>query len=340
MPKNSGFKLMNTIRLYNEELTVLHVEDDPLLAHLVKASFQRFGFTGDIITTASVRDAVRQLRDRSTNGKPVNLIISDMQLPDGTGLDLIREVKTDPAWRMTPVIVLSNRAGDGIVNDAYALGASSYIPKESLWSAADGSLHDIYRFWLECAKLPAQIRGDRLQEALERAISLRTRSAELYLRLARAFGREPEESAFWLHRALDEGNLSNLLAFFRNRVHEERASKDIIDRLDSMQAAVKDRLKSAEEQLTAARVPSRDLACQLALELVEALDEEVFAALLGILFPVSSVATPALKARASSQIKDLASHVRERTTDAELRRRADALLALSQRLAAGNERES
>jgi CheY-like chemotaxis protein len=315
--------------LSEDDLIILHVEDDPLLVQVVKASFERFGFRGEMLSAPSVHEAVRVLNEMMLNRRTVSLIITDMQLIDGTGLDLIREVKSDPAWRMTPVIVLSHEVREGIVNDAYALGAGCYVPKAQV---LNGSLHDVYRFWLESAKLPGQEPRDRAQEALERSVGFRTRIARLYLRLAKALSGSHEEEAFWLNRALDEGNLSNLLTFFENRVSEERMPKDLLDRLTSMQIKVRDSLKSAEESLYGFRRPSPELACRIALDLADAVDEEIFAELLGVLFPQSSVATAALKARASSYLRDLATHVPAVTTDVQLRRKADELLEWSRRI--------
>ena len=78
------------------------------------------------------------------------------------------------------------------------------------------------------------------------------------------------------------------------------------------------------------------MACQWALELADAMDEEVFAEACGHLFPKSPVATAALKARAAAQIKELALHILERTEEAELRQKAVLLLDWSQRLISDN----
>ena len=313
-------------------VTILHVEDDPLLSQIVRTAFLRFGFRGEMVAAASVNEAMRFLGEMAQNNRPVNLIISDMQLPDGTGLDLIREVKSEPAWRTTPVIVLSHDAGEGVIKDAYALGACSYIPKANVWNAAQGSLQNLYRYWLENASLPRPGSRDRLQEALERAIALRNRTGELYLRLARAYPEAPEESVFWLNRALGEGNLSNLLAFFRNKVHEGDVPLGMIDRLAGMQGRVKDALRAAEDRLMVGPAPPPELAYRLAIELCDALDEEVFAEALSILFPASAVAAFALKARAALQMKELALHIRDRAEDEELRQKAGSLLDWAHRL--------
>jgi len=315
-----------------KELTILHVEDDALLAHLVKKAFERFGFRGEMLSAGSVSDALGLLHERARNRKPVSLIISDMQLPDGSGLDLIHEVKSDPAWCRTPVIVLSHDVGEGVINDAYALGANSYLPKASGSKNIQGSLQSIYNYWLENAKLPQAGPRDRLQEALERAIGFRTRTAEFYLRLARGSADSPEESAFWLDRALNEGNLSNLLAFFRNKVREQDAPPGMIDRLDGMQQKVRSALAAAEEQVSAVPSLVPALAYRMALAIADALDEGVFAEALGVLFPASAPATTALKARAAAQMEDLASYIWARTADEGLRQKTNALLDLSRRL--------
>ncbi len=321
------------------DMTILHVENDPLLAHVVKAAFQRFGFTGEMINAGSVIEAMHVLNDRMLKKRPVSLIISDMQLSDGTGLDLIREVKADPAFQPLPVIMLSQEIGIEVVNEAYALGASSYLPKIHATTNLLGSLQSMYHYWLENAMLPRTGSRDRLQEILERAIGLRNRTSEFYLRLARVVEGESDEAAFWLERALSEGNFSNLLAFFRNNVSEEDMPPDTIARFAEMQMKVKDALKTAEEHLQMVPAPVPAQAYEWSISLMEAVNEQVVAEVLGILFPKGAVATAALKARAAAHLNRLASHVLERTADAVLRRKAAALLDWSRRLRTENRQE-
>ena len=308
------------------DLTILHVEDDREIADLVQRALERFGFRGDMLPAQSVAEAAGLLEERARSRKPLSLVLTDMHLPDGTGLDVIREVKAMPVWSSTPVIVLSADTDAAIVDEAYALGANCYLPKVPASNAAGSTLQSLYQHWLEHAALPRTGFPDRLQEALERALTLRARIAEFYLTLASRFEGVPDEQAFWLDRALNEGNLSNLLAFFLDKTHATDVPAGMIDRLSQMQGRVRTALKSAEKSLTATRHPAPSLAYGWAFGIADAADEEVFAEVVGVLFPVSSVATTALKARASAQMRDLASHVLGRTTDDGLRRKADALL--------------
>ena len=59
-------------------------------------AFEDFGFIGTTINAGSVREALELLNKREHKKQHLSLIISDIGLPDGSGLDLIREVKTNP----------------------------------------------------------------------------------------------------------------------------------------------------------------------------------------------------------------------------------------------------
>jgi hypothetical protein len=95
------------------------------------------------------------------------------------------------------------------------------MPKTPASGNLLNSLQSIYQYWLEDAKLPRPMLKDRLQETLERAIELRNRTSRFYFSLARVSEDAPDEVAFWLDRALNEGNLSNLLTFFNNQLSEK-----------------------------------------------------------------------------------------------------------------------
>jgi CheY-like chemotaxis protein len=309
--------------LINKELTILQVEDEPAIAWLVRMAFEDLGFAGSTIVAETVREALDLLNERERKQQSLSLIISDIGLPDGSGLDLIREVKTNPYWRMTPVIVLSGERNPKVINAAYALGANSYLSKGS--GEIDFMLESFYKCWLENVQLPGDAVRDRVQEALDRATGLRARTAEFYLDLARGSGEE-SEMKFWLDRALVEGNLSNLLAFFRDKLNEQDFPPGTIDRVVNLQVQVANALLTGEKHLKKMPSPGSDLIYQWVFELMDALDEEVFVEALACLFPKSPSVATALRARAAAQFKALALHILECTQQEELRQKAISLL--------------
>lgn len=312
-------------------LTVLHVEDDPTLIKLVQAAFEDFGFTGEIVAARSVREASELLAARARNREVVDLILVDMQLPDGTGLDLIRETKSDPCWCEVPVVVLSDQTTAGIINGAYALGANCYMPKNPRRGDAFDGLQTLYKLWLEYALLPKRPADAYLGDVLRKGVTLRARTSRLYMELARAFNGNSEETGFWLDRSLNEGNLSNLLAFFGDRPCEN-VSAETIQRLTDMQSRIGASLAMAEGCLRDEPPPSTDKAYRWALSFTSTLDEEALAEVLGCLFPKAPVATIALKARAAAQLEALGGHILQRSQVPELCGRAQTLLAWAQRL--------
>jgi CheY-like chemotaxis protein len=314
-----------------EKLSILHVEDDPDLAWIVRMAFEDFGFAGAMITAESVREASKILNEREHKQQTLSLIISDIQLPDGSGLDLVRTLKTNPYWRITPVIILSGGRDPGVINKAYALGANSFMTKDPLRGDLVASLKNFYKYWMENVQLPQNVSRDRIQEALDRATGLRARTSAFYLGLADV-SVEESEIRFWLDRALVEGNMSNLLAFFRGKLSEQDFPHDLTDRLARSQERVADALIAAEKHLKKTPSPVPEMLYQWALELLEALDEQVFVEALACLFPKSPVAADALRARTAAQVKALALHIRDRTGKEELRRRAVSLLDWSQLL--------
>ncbi|WP_173202257.1 response regulator [Geobacter sp. SVR] len=315
-------------------MTLLHVEDDPLLARLVKASFAGFGFYGTMLTAGGVDEALDLLDARARNREPVDLILVDMQLPDGTGLDVIREVKGDPSWSMVPVIVLSNESAEGMVNGAYALGANCYMPKIPKPDSSLSTVQALYKCWLEAPHLPQQRRRDRFRDALHRAVHLRARTSDFYLGLAQVFAADQDEMRFWLDSSLNEGNMSNLMAFFRNTLGEGEVSAAIVERLVAMQIRVRKALTAARVRLRRNPAPSPGEACLWALDVVDALDEQTGAEVLGCLFPKGPSAIIAIKGRAASQLRNLAQHVMKTVENGELHQRAQALLGWGERLEA------
>jgi two-component system KDP operon response regulator KdpE len=97
----------------------LLVEDEPHIRRFVRASLEAEGWR--VFETDTLRQG---LIDAATR-KP-DLVIADLGLPDGDGVELIRELRT---WSQVPVIVLSARSDEGDKVRALDAGADDYIEK-------------------------------------------------------------------------------------------------------------------------------------------------------------------------------------------------------------------
>jgi CheY-like chemotaxis protein len=58
-----------------------------------------------------------------------SVILLDLKLPKVSGLEVLRKIRAHPDFGTVPVVVLTSSAEDGDINEAYSLGANSYIVK-------------------------------------------------------------------------------------------------------------------------------------------------------------------------------------------------------------------
>ena len=99
--------------------TVLCVEDNIEIQLCNKPLLENKGFT--VKTAMTLRDAREEVKKEMPG-----LIILDILLPDGNGLDFLRELRKTSN---VPVIALTNRKGDVDIIEGFSSGCDDYIPK-------------------------------------------------------------------------------------------------------------------------------------------------------------------------------------------------------------------
>lgn len=305
---------------------ILHVEDDDAVRAIVQMSFSGFGFHGDTVAAETVSDAKHVLEEKAENAETFDLIISDMNLPDGTGLDVVRYVRATPVWRATPILILSSDVNPKRVSRAYALGANAYVDKSPPGRTLNEVMRSLYEHWAKDAILPPGQATDRFQKFIAESIHIRTRHAELYERIASGFPTSPSESAFWMSRALAESNLINLMGFLRDQLEDRVVPEDVFDALENMQSNTERILSSAERAFDGGPINRKD-AYRRVIELVAATDIDLLAKSISHLFPVMPMAMDALRYFLVSTLEDVSSWIEMHCDDPQLRERANDLRA-------------
>jgi CheY-like chemotaxis protein len=102
--------------------SVLVVEDTPVNLKVVKILLSRHGF--DVRTASTAEEALEVLHEFRPE-----LILTDVQLPGMSGLDLTRKLKSDPSTRDIAVIALTAFAMTGDEKKAFEAGCDGYITK-------------------------------------------------------------------------------------------------------------------------------------------------------------------------------------------------------------------
>lgn len=304
---------------------ILHVEDDVSLRALVELSFEGFGFHGKTVAVESVAEAVECLDDAEAAGQTFDLIICDMNLPDGTGLDVVRYVRASNTWKFTPLLILSSDSNPLRVGRAYALGANAYVDKSAPGRTLIDVLRSLYDHWAKDVLIPHPLPPDRAQRYIAESMLFRTRYAQLFQRIGAMFGDDPAEAAFWLSRALYESNLINLMRFLQKQLEARDVPEPLLKGFETMEQSEQVALGKAEARLANGRVLSRDEAYRQLLDVFAAVDIELLAGTVGELFPAMPVAMQALRDVFVGNLRDVADWIELHTTDPLLRKRVQEL---------------
>jgi two-component system, response regulator len=282
--------------------TILHVEDDDALAAMVADSFRALGFKGRFLTVTTIDEASRILDD--VVAQPIlDLILSDMHLPDGTGLDVIRCVRSNVVRAHVPVVILSGDTAPDTVKRAYALGVNSYIPKGMRGRSITQTMRSLYTYWLEDARLPGVGRAARTHRVLDTAILIRRRRSEKYMEIAERVG--PDDGDFWMDLALRDGNLANIFAFLEVQLGDRELPSALLDQIEPAQAETLAVLEALDRHPVVTRADAERYIGML----VAHLHPDLFARVTAELCPASPVAMQAMRQVAADNLDELASWI-------------------------------
>ena len=98
---------------------LLVVDDEPHIGLLLRPHLERLGYRVSLARTLA--EARSALDDRHA---PLDALLLDLHLPDGSGLDLLRELRGAGATRRLPVIVLTAEGDERVLGEAEQLGAA------------------------------------------------------------------------------------------------------------------------------------------------------------------------------------------------------------------------
>jgi CheY-like chemotaxis protein len=110
-------------------VTIIMIEDDEGHARLIERNIRRSGVNNAIVTFANGTDAMAYLLGSDARkGEPL-LILLDLNLPDMTGIEILRRVKETPHLKSTPVVVLTTTDDAQEIKRCYELGCNVYVTK-------------------------------------------------------------------------------------------------------------------------------------------------------------------------------------------------------------------
>jgi two-component system chemotaxis response regulator CheY len=104
---------------------VLIVDDSSVMRKIVGRSLRQAGLEmQEVLEAANGSEALNLVRER-----PVDLILSDINMPMMDGLEFVRQLRGIPGAQKVPVVMITTEAGEAHVVQALSSGASGYIRK-------------------------------------------------------------------------------------------------------------------------------------------------------------------------------------------------------------------
>ena len=103
---------------------ILSVDDSRTMREMVAVTLRKAGF--EVI---QADDGVNALKVLESNNNDVDVIITDLNMPNMDGLQLVRELRARPAFKGTPILFLTTRNSDADKAQGRAAGATGWIAK-------------------------------------------------------------------------------------------------------------------------------------------------------------------------------------------------------------------
>ncbi len=142
-------------------VSILLAEDDEDDFVLVEEALREAGLANKLYWVRDGEELVEYLRRQgdyaSLESSPrPGLIILDLNMPRMDGREALREIKSDPALRSIPVVVLTTSRSDEDAIRSYDLGVNSFIRKPVQFSDFVEMIKVVGKYWFDIVYLPQE----------------------------------------------------------------------------------------------------------------------------------------------------------------------------------------
>lgn len=131
---------------------ILLVEDNPYDEALTIEAFRANHFTNHITVARDGEEALdyilgrKPYSDQNPDEQPM-LILLDLKLPKYNGIEILKQLRANPATAMLPVVILTSSKEDEDVVKSYQNGANSYVRKPVDFSEFVEAVKQLGMYW-------------------------------------------------------------------------------------------------------------------------------------------------------------------------------------------------
>ncbi len=142
---------------------ILLAEDSENDAELTLAALESYHVVNEIVVVHDGEEALDYLCARGEyvgrhGGNPA-LVLLDLKMPKVDGLDVLRAIKSDPALRTIPVVMLTSSREEQDLLRSYELGVNGYVVKPVDFTDFMDAVRQIGGFWAVVNEPPPRARA-------------------------------------------------------------------------------------------------------------------------------------------------------------------------------------
>ena len=102
--------------------TIMSADDSPSMRQMVSFTLKEAGYS--VVEACDGRDALEKLKSSK-----VDMLITDLNMPNMDGIELIRQVRQLPDYKFIPVIMLTTESDETKKSEGKAAGATGWLVK-------------------------------------------------------------------------------------------------------------------------------------------------------------------------------------------------------------------
>ena len=137
---------------------ILLVDDSALDREMAIDALQQHNLANDVVALRDGVEALDYLFRRGefatrSNTDPA-VILLDLKMPRVDGLEVLRQIKSDPKLKMIPVVVMTSSREDQDLINSYQLGVNAYVVKPLQFGEFIEAIRLLGSFWAVLNELP------------------------------------------------------------------------------------------------------------------------------------------------------------------------------------------
>jgi CheY-like chemotaxis protein len=140
--------------------TILLVDDNTQDVELTLAALSKNRLANRVVVVHDGVEALDYLYRRDAFAErpddPPGLILLDLKMPKVDGFEVLRRIKSDPALKTIPVVVLTSSREQYDLLRTYNLGVNAYVVKPVSFQDFSEAVQALGQFWVAINEIPPQ----------------------------------------------------------------------------------------------------------------------------------------------------------------------------------------